>query len=82
MVTLLIAQCGRDIVFVKGNLLLYSQDLSSVSVDLTVICCGGSTVEFNKALDKTPSQKAGIQHPFTLSRIQAEELIYNLRFSV
>ena len=56
-----IAHCGRDVPVVKSNVLLSSQLLSAVSTEPRIIDCGGSSLEFIKALDKVPSQRAGIQ---------------------
>ena len=60
LATMIIAHCGRVIPVVKSNVLLSSQLLSAVSTELRIICCGGSSLEFFEALDKVPSQKAGI----------------------
>ena len=67
LVTLTIAHCGRDVPVMKSTVSLCSQLLSAVSTEPRFICCGGSSLEFIKALDKAPSQKAGIQYPFCLS---------------
>ena len=60
LVTMTIAHCGRDIPVMKSTVSLCSQLLSAVSTEPRIICCGGSSLEFIKALDKAPSQKAGI----------------------
>ena len=67
LVTMAIAHCGRDVPVMKSTVLLCSQLLSAVSTEPRNILCGGSSLEFIKALDKAPSQKAGIQYPFSLS---------------
>ena len=48
----------------------------------TVICCAGGSADFIKALDKAPSQKAGIQYPFNLIPLQVEKLMNKPSFSV
>ena len=57
--------------------LLSSQLLSAVSTELRICCCGGNSLEFIKALDKAPSQKTGIQYPFSLSPMHIEKLMHN-----
>ena len=64
LITMTLARCGRDVPVVKSNVLLSSQLLSAVSTDPRILRCGGSSLEFLKALDKTQFQKAGIQYPF------------------
>ena len=66
----------------KSTVLLSSQLLSAVSTELRIICCGGSNLEFNKTLDKAPSQKTGIQYPFTSSPMHIENLMHKPSFSV
>ena len=61
LVTMAIAHCGRDVPVVKSCVLLCSQVLSAVSLEPSNICCAGGSADFIKALDKAPSQKAGIQ---------------------
>ena len=82
LVTMTIAHCGRDVPVMKSNVLLSSQLLSAVSTDPHIICCRGSNLEFIKALDKAPSQKAGIQYPFSLSPMHIEKLMHKPSFSV
>ena len=82
LVTMAIAHCGRDVPVVKSNVLMISQLLSAVSTEPRIICCGGSSLEFIKALDKAPSQKAGIQYPISLSPLQIEKLMHKPGFSV
>ena len=77
-----IAHCGRDVPVVKSNVLFSSQLLSAVSTEPRIICCGGSSLEFIKALDKAPSQKAGIQYPFSLSAMHIEKLMHKPNFIV
>ena len=48
----------------------------------TLICCAGGSADFIKALDKSPSQKAGIQYPYNLSPLQIEKLMHKPSFSV
>ena len=82
LVTMIVAHCGCDVPDVKSNVFLSSQLLSAVSTEPRNICCGGSSLEFIKALDKAPSQKAGIQYPFSLSPMHNEKLMHKLSFSV
>ena len=82
LVTMTIAHCGRDVPVMKSTVLLCSQLLSAVSTELRIICCGGSSLEFIKALDTAPSQKAGIQYPFSLSPMHVEKLMHQPSFSV
>ena len=82
LVTITIAHCGRDVPVVKSNVLLSSQLLSAISTEPRIICCGGSSLDFIKALDKTPSQKAGVQYPFSLSPMHVEKLMHKPSFSV
>ena len=77
-----IAQCGRDVPFVKSNVLLCSQVLSAISLQPTIICCAGETADFIKALDKAPNQKTGLQYPFNLLPLQIEKVMHRLNFSV
>ena len=67
LVTMTIAHCGRDVPVMKSTVLLCSQLLSAVSTEPPIFLCSSSSLEFIKALDKAPSQKAGIQYPFRLS---------------
>ena len=76
------AHCGRDVPVMKSTVLLSSQLLSAVSTGPRIICCGGSSLEFITALDKAPSQKAGIQYPFSLSPMVVEKLMHKPNFSV
>ena len=82
LVTMTIAHCGRDVPVVKSNVLLISQLLSAISTEPRIICCGGSSLDFIKALDKVPSQKAGVQYPFSLSPMHVEKLMHKPSFSV
>ena len=82
LVTLTVAHCGRDVPVVKSNVLLSSQLLSAVSTEPRIICCGGSSLEFIKALDRALSQKTGIQYPFSLSPMHIEKLMHMPSFSV
>ena len=77
-----IAHCGRDVPVMKSTVLLSSQLLSAMSTEPRIICCGGSSSECLKALDKAPSQKAGIQYPFNLSPMHVEKLLHKPSFSV
>ena len=82
LITMTIAHCGRDVPVVKSNVLLSSQLLSAVSTELSIICCRGCSLKFINALDKAPSQKAGIQYPFSLSPVHVEKLMHKPSFSV
>ena len=82
LVTITISHCGRDIPVVKSNVLLSSQLLSAISTKPRIICCGGSSLDFIKALDKAPSLKAGVQYPFSLSPMHVEKLMHKPSFSV
>ena len=82
LVAMTIAHCGRDISVMKCTVLLSSQLLSAVSTEPSIICCGGSSLEFIKALDEAPSQKTGIHYPFSLSPMQVEKLMHKPSFSV
>ena len=77
-----IAHCGRDVPVMKSIVLLSSQLLSALSTEPRIVCCGGSSLVFIKALDKAPSQKDGIQYPFSLSPMVVEKLMHKPSFSV
>ena len=81
LVTMTVAHCGCDVPVVKSNVLLSSQLLSAVLTEPRIIGCGGSSLEFIKALDKAPSQKAGIQYPFSLSPMHTDKLMHRPSFS-
>ena len=82
LVTMTVAHCGRDVAVVKSNVLLSSQLLSAVSTEPRNVCCGGSSLEFIKALGKAPSEKTGIQYPFSFSPMHIEKLMHKPSFSV
>ena len=82
LVAMTIAHCVRVFPVMKSTVLLSSQLLSAVSTEPRIICCGGSSLEFIKALDKAPSQKAGMQYPFSLSPMHVEKLMHKPSFSV
>ena len=82
LVTVTIAHCGRDVPVVRSCVLLCSQVLSVVSLEPTIIFCAGGSADFIKALDKAPSQKCGIQYPFSLLPLQVEKLMHKPSFSV
>ena len=82
LVAMTIAHCGRDVPVMKSSVVLSSQLLSAVSTEPRYICCAGSSLEFIKALDRAPSQKAGIQYPFSLSPMHVEKLMHKPSFSV
>ena len=82
LVAVTISRCGRDVPAMKSNVVLISQLLSAVSADPRNICSGGSSLESNETLDKAPSQKAGIQYPFSLSPVHIEKLMHKASFGV
>ena len=82
LITMTIAQCGRDVPSVKSSVLLCSQVLSAVSLEPTIICCAGGSADFIKALDKAPSRKDGIQYHFNLVPLQVEKLMHKPSCSV
>ena len=82
LVTMTIAHCGRDVPAVSSCVVLCSQVLSVASLEPTLICCAGGSADFIKALDKAPSQKAGIQYPFNLLPFEVEKLMHKSSFSV
>ena len=82
LVTVTIAQCGRDVPSVKRSVLLCSQLLSANSLEPKIICCAGGSANFIKALDKAPNEKAGLQYPFNLLSLKIEKLLHKPSFSV
>ena len=74
--------CGRDVPPAKSYADLLSRLLSAISGDATIICCGGSSADFVKALDKSPGRKAGVQYPFALTPVQFERLLHKPSFRV
>ena len=46
-----IVHCGRDVSPTKCYIDLMTRMLSAISVDATVICCGGSSADFVEVLD-------------------------------
>ena len=82
LITMAIAQCGRDVLSVKSSVLLCSQWLSAISLEPTFICCAGGSADFIRALDKAPNQKVGIKHPFNLLPLQIEKVMHKPSFSV
>ena len=82
LVTMTIAQCGRDVPSVKSSVLLCSHFLSAISLEPTFICCGGGSADFIKSLDKARGQKGGIRYPFNLLPLQIEKLMHKPSFSV
>ena len=82
LVTMTIAQCGRDVPSVRSSVLLCSQLLGAISLEPTIICCGSGSADFIKSLEKAPSQKVGIQYHFNLLPLQVEQLMQTPSFSV
>ena len=74
--------CGRDVPPTKSYIDLVSRLLSAISGDATIICCGGSSADFVKVLDKSPGQKAAVQYRFSLTPVQFERLLHKPSFSV
>ena len=74
--------CGRDVPPTKSYIDLVSRLLSAISGDATIICCGVSSADFVKVLDKSPGRKAGVQYPFSLTPVQFERLLHKPSFSV
>ena len=60
LITMTIAHFGRDVPSVRNSVLPYSQVLSAVSLEPTIICCSGGSADFIKTLDKAPCHKSGI----------------------
>ena len=82
LVTMTVAQCGREFPSVKTSVLFCSQVLSAISLEPTVISCAGGSADFIKAVDKAPHQKAGLQYPFNLLPLSVEKLMHKPSFSV
>ena len=59
-----IVHCATDVPPAKSCVDLMSRLLSAISGDATIICCGGSSADFVKVLDKNLGRKAGVQCPF------------------
>ena len=74
--------CGRDVPPTNSYIDLDTRLLSAISGDATVICCGGSSADFVKVLDKSPGRMVGIQYPFSLTPVQFERLLHKPSFSV
>ena len=74
--------CGRDVPPTKSYFDLVSRLMSAISGDATIICCGGSSADFVKVLDKSPGRKAGVQYPFSLTPVLFERLLHKPSFSV
>ena len=77
-----VLHCGRDVPPTKSYIDLVSRLLSAISGDATIICCGGSSADFVKVLEKSPGRKAGVQYPFSLTPLQFERLLHKPSFSV
>ena len=73
---------GRDVPPTKSYIDLVSRLMSAISGDATIICCGGSSADFLKVLDKSPGRKAAVQYPFSLTPVQFERLLHKPSFSV
>ena len=77
-----IVHCGRVVSPTKVYIDLMSRLLSAVSSNATIICCGGSSADFVKVLDKSPARKVVAQYPFTLTPLQFERLLHEPSFSL
>ena len=77
-----IVHCARVVSTTKCYNDLMSRLLSAISNDATIICCGDSSAEFVKVLDKNPGRKAGVQYRFVLPPLQFEGLLHKTSFSV
>ena len=85
LIPMRIAPCGRDVPSVRSRsrvVFYFSQVLSAVSLDPTIVCCAGGSVDLIKTLDKDTSQKAGKQYPLSLLLLQIEKLMHKPSFSV
>ena len=82
LISVTIAQSGRDVPSVKSSVLLCSQVLSAISLETTVVCCAGESADFITALDKAPNQEAGLQYPINLLPLQIENVMHKPSFSV
>ena len=63
-------------------MLLHSQVHIAVLPEPIVLCCTGESANFDKVMDKTRGQKAGIQYHFNLLPFQVENLMHKPSFSV
>ena len=77
-----IVHCGRDVSPTNCYIDLMLRLLSAISGDSTVICCGGSSADVVKVLDKNSGREAGVQYPFTLTPLQFERHLHKPSFSV
>ena len=65
--------CDRDVPLSKSFVDLTSQFLSVFGGEAIFICCGGSNVDFIKALVKSPGRKVGIHFrlAYRLSKVNS-----------
>ena len=77
-----ILYCGRGVPPAKSYIDLMSRLFSVISGAATIICCGGSSADFVKVLDKNLGRKMGVQYLFTLTTLQFERLLHKPSFSV
>ena len=82
LICMQIAFCGNDVLLSRSFVELTSQLLNVNGGDATITCCGGSNVDFIKALEKSPGCKTGIQYPFGLFSLQFEQLLHKPSFSL
>ena len=82
LVCMPVAFCGRDVPLSRSFVMLTSQLLSVVGGDATIICCGGSNVDFIKALNKSCCRRAELPYLFSLTPLQFEQLLHKPSVSV
>ena len=76
LVMMALTQRSRDFPLVKKNVSTVGPLLSVVSTGPTIMCCGGSELDFIKFLDRDPTREAGVQYFFNLSSVQVEKLMH------
>ena len=77
-----IAFCGIDVLLSRSFVELTSQLLTVNGGEATIICCGGSNVDFINALVKRRGWKAGIQYHFGLFPLHLQQLLHKPSFSL
>ena len=77
-----IVHCARDVSPTKCYFDLMSRLLSAISGDAKIICCGGSSADFVKVLEKNPGRKPGVHYPFTSTALHFEGLLHKPSLSV
>ena len=75
LVTMTVAQSGRDVPAVRSCVLLCSQLLSAVSLEPTIICCAGGSADFINDWIKPLVRKPGYNilsiHSITPCRLRS-----------